>query len=198
MSSGAHGAVGRPRSTSHAEIESAAFALFAAKGFEETTVEDIADEVGIGRRTLFRYFRSKNDIPWGQFDAGLTGFRAHLFSAGDDVPVLDAVHGAVVEFNRLDPDAVPQHRQRMALIMNTPSLQAHSALRYEDWRAVICDYVARRYGLEPWDLLPRTVGHVSLALSLSAYEQWLLDDGSDLLELLRETRPVLERFVRGY
>lgn len=197
MSSGAHGAVGRPRSTSHAEIEAAAFALFAAKGFEETTVEDIADEVGIGRRTLFRYFRSKNDIPWGQFDAGLTGFRAHLFSVGDEVPVLDAVHGAVVEFNRLDPDAVPQHRQRMALIMNTPSLQAHSALRYEDWRAVICEYVAHRYGLEPWDLLPRTVGHLSLALSLSAYEQWLLDDDSDLLELLRATRPVLERYVRG-
>ena len=187
--------MGRPRSTSHAEIEVAAFALFATKGFEETTVEDIADEVGIGRRTLFRYFRSKNDIPWGQFDAGLTRFRAHLFSAGDDVPVLEAVHGAVVEFNRLEPDAVQQHRQRMALIMNTPSLQAHSALRYEDWRAVICDYVAHRYRLEPWDLLPRTVGHVSLALSLSAYEQWLLDDDADLLELLRATRPVLERYI---
>lgn len=167
------------------------------KGFEETTVEDIADEVGIGKRTFFRYFRSKNDIPWGQFDVGLVALRAQLLAQGDDVPVLETVHLAVVEFNRLDPQALPQHRQRMALIMNTPSLQANSALRYEDWRAVICEYAAGRYRCEPWDLLPRTVGHVSLALSLSAYEQWLLDEDSDLLELLRATGPVLRGYVGG-
>ncbi len=197
MAGGVQGAVGRPRSTSHAEIEAAAFRLFSVKGFEETTVEDIAEEVGIGRRTLFRYFRSKNDIPWGQFDVGLKALRLQLLAQEQDVPVLDAVYHAVVEFNRLDPDAMPQHRQRMALIMNTPALQAHSAIRYEDWRAVISQYVAHRYDLEPWDLLPRTVGHVSLALSLSAYEQWLLDEGSDLLELLKATRPLLTRYARG-
>jgi hypothetical protein len=59
------------------------------------------------------------------------------------------------------------------------ALQAHSALRYTEWRAVIADYVAARRGLDPDDLRPRTVAHVSLALALSAYDQWLkLPDAS--------------------
>src|SRR4051812_46013561 len=59
---------GRPEATSHAEIEQAAFRLFGVRGFDGTTLNDIAAAVGVSRRTLFRYFRSKNDIPWGQFD----------------------------------------------------------------------------------------------------------------------------------
>lgn len=55
--------VGRPEATSHAAIEEAAFALFAERGFEATTIDDIARAVGVSRRTLFRYYPSKNDIP---------------------------------------------------------------------------------------------------------------------------------------
>jgi TetR/AcrR family transcriptional regulator, regulator of mycofactocin system len=44
--------------------------------------------------------------------------------------------------------------------------------------------VATRVGLDPGDLLPRTVGHVSLALALSANEVWLDSPETDLLELL--------------
>ena len=66
---------GRPVATTHGEIEQAAFRLFAERGFERTTLDAIATETGIGRRTLFRYFESKNDIPWGRFDRTLDGFR---------------------------------------------------------------------------------------------------------------------------
>ena len=45
---------------------------------------DIAAEVGVGRRTLFRYFESKNDIPWGQFDRTLDGFREILAAMPPD------------------------------------------------------------------------------------------------------------------
>jgi TetR/AcrR family transcriptional regulator, regulator of mycofactocin system len=197
MTIAARTGAGRPQATSHAAIEDAAFRLFQLRGFDETTVDDIAAAVGIGRRTLFRYFPSKNDIPWGRFDDGLSGLRATLAAIPDDVPVLDAVHQSVMEFNRLDDSATEQHRQRMTLLLTTPALQAHSVLRYAQWREVIAEYAASRYGLEPDDLLPRTIGHVSLALSLSAYEQWLREPESRLTDLLAQTAPLLRSYVDG-
>lgn len=175
---------GRPSATSHAWIERVAFELFAAKGFEATTVGDIARAAGIGRRTFFRYFESKNDIPWGQFDESLASFRTALSDMPDDLPVHVAVHQGVLAFNTYPPEAVPQHRQRMALILKTPALQAHSVLRYEEWRRVIAEYVAARTGLTPSDLLPRTIGHISLALAVTAYEHWLENETQDLLVIL--------------
>src|SRR5215213_2120704 len=67
-------ALGRPPATTHAAIERTAFALFERQGFEATTLDDIAAALGVGRRTLFRYYPSKNDILWGRFDASLRHF----------------------------------------------------------------------------------------------------------------------------
>ncbi|GAA4404996.1 mycofactocin system transcriptional regulator [Tsukamurella soli] len=187
--------VGRPEATSLGDIEQAAFRLFAERGFDKTTMDAIAAEAGVARRTLFRYYRSKNDIPWGRFDLTLDHFRALLAAAPVDLPLFEAVHGAVVEFNRFDPTAAPTHRERMALILGTPALEAHSVLRYGEWRAVIAEYVAGRTGVAPTDLLPQTVGHVSLALSLAAYERWLGDPGADLLQLLSSAMTELRAYL---
>lgn len=157
--------VGRPGATSHAEIEQAAFDLFTDRGFDQTTMGDIADAVGVGRRTLFRYFPSKNDIPWGQFDRTLEAFRLILDQAPRDIALHEAVHRSVVTFNAFPDDARPPHRDRMRLILSTPSLQAHSVLRYADWRRVIVEFVARRTGQDPTDAL-----HVPSATSAS---RWL-------------------------
>ena len=100
------------------------------------------------------------------------------------MPVHEAVHRGVLAFNDFPDDAQPPHRERMSLILQTPTLQAHSVLRYGEWRAVIAEYVAGRLGLEPDDLVPRTVGHVSLAIALSAYEQWLATPDEDSAESL--------------
>ena len=183
-SAGRRSGAGRPEVTSHAEIEQAAFRLFAEQGFEATTLEAIAAEVGVSRRTLFRYYSSKNDIPWGQFDRTLDGFRQILAGMPTDLPLHEAVHRGVLAFNEFPEDSQPPHRDRMRLILRTPALQAHSVLRYAEWRAVIADYVADRRGLEADDLMPRTVGHVSLALALTAYEQWLESPDASLQTLL--------------
>lgn len=186
---------GRPVATSHADIEAAAFRLFAERGFEAVTMADIAAEVGVGRRTLFRYFESKNDIPWGQFEHTLDGFRQILAQTPDGVPLAAAIQGAVLRFNEYPADSHPSHRDRMLLILETPALQAHSVLRYAEWRAVIAEYVAERSGLAATDTLPRTVGSVSLALAISAYEGWLADPASDLAELLEETMASLRTYL---
>jgi TetR/AcrR family transcriptional regulator, regulator of mycofactocin system len=177
--------IGRPPATSHAEIEAAAFALFARQGFAETTLDDIARAVGVGRRTIFRYYPSKNDIIWGQFDESLAGFRSTLQGMPVDLPVFEAVHLGIIEFNRFDSRVMDQHRERMSLILRTPELQAHSALRYQQWRHVIAEYVAGRLGQDADDIVPITAGRVGLALALSAYESWLSSSRGSLEAHLR-------------
>jgi mycofactocin system transcriptional regulator len=189
--------VGRPVVTTPGEIEQAAFRLFAASGFEGTTMAAIAAEVGVGQRTLFRYYPSKNDIPWGQFDQTLDRFRQLLDETPDDVPLVEAVQRGVLRFNEYDPDAEPPHRDRMRLILRTPALQAHSVLRYADWRGVIAAYVARRRGLAADDLFPQTVAQVSLALALTAYEAWLDHPDASLAALLDEAMGCLRDYVAG-
>lgn len=186
--------VGRPVATSHAEIERVAFQLFAENGFVGTTLEDIARAAGIGRRTLLRYYRSKNDIPWGRFDDTLSGFRAILQSF-DDRPLHEAVHLAVIEFNRFPDAAMADHRARMQLILTTPELQAHSVLRYADWRRVIAEYVAARTSSDPGDLLPQTASHVALSLSMAGYGEWLSSDDKDLSTVLEQALRTLHDYL---
>ena len=88
--------------TSQAELEHVAFELFEANGFEQTTVEDIAMAAGIGRRTFFRYFPSKNDIPWGTFELELERMRARLKACPHDVQLMDAIRVALVDFNKVE------------------------------------------------------------------------------------------------
>lgn len=185
---------GRPSATDHSAIEQAAFRLFEEQGFDDTTMEQIADALGVGRRTLFRYFPSKNDIPWGQFDASLAHFAEHLAAVPTDLPLADGVHRCVVSFNDFDESAIDQHRLRMRLILTTPTLQAHSALRYGDWRRVIAEHVASRTGADPESFVPRMAGHVSLALAISSYEEWLAHPDRRLTDILEETLPALRQF----
>lgn len=61
----------------------------------------------MGKRTIFRYYLSKNGIPWGQFAKTLSPFRRVLDDTPDDVPVYVAVQRAVLEFNRFPAEARP-------------------------------------------------------------------------------------------
>jgi mycofactocin system transcriptional regulator len=175
---------GRRRATSRAELEEAAFALFAVRGFDATTVDEIAAAAGIGRRTFFRYFPSKNDIPWGAFEQELDRMRDRLKECPTDMPVMDAVRFALIDFNRVDPAQVPLHRRRMELILRVPTLLAHSTLRFAAWRAVVAEFVAERTGHRPEDLAPQAIAHAVLGVSTAAYEHWLDDEGADLGLLL--------------
>ena len=175
---------GRARITTHGELSHVGLTLFLERGFDETTIDDIVAAAGIGRRTFFRYFASKNDLPWGDFDGLLDGMRRYLATVPSDVPLRDAVRGPVIEFNRYPADELPYHRQRMRLLLNVPSLVAHSTLRYASWRAVLAEFVGARIG-EPADSIePQAVAWVCLGLSLAAYEQWLTRPDADLLALI--------------
>lgn len=175
---------GRPAVTSREELELIALQLFADRGFDATTVDDIADAAGIGRRTFFRYFASKNDVLWGDFDTALEYFRKRLADVPADLPLIDGLVEAVKEFNALPPGAEPQHRVRMAMVLHTPTLQAHSTLRYGGWRAVVAEHVAERTAQDSQAFGPQLLSHQVLASCVAAYEQWLARPGTDLPALL--------------
>jgi mycofactocin system transcriptional regulator len=179
------GRTGRPQATTRRDLEVAALDLFAREGFDPVSVADIAAAAGISRRTFFRYYGSKNDVVWGDFERLLGDMEAGLAGVTEG-PLLTSIADAVIRFNALPPEAMPAHRLRMALILHTPALQAHSALRYADWRAVIARYAARRLDRPVEALLPQLVAHVSLAAAVTAHEQWLADVDADLAGLLRE------------
>ncbi|GAB2840056.1 mycofactocin system transcriptional regulator [Actinocorallia aurea] len=188
-------ALGRPRVTSRAALERLAFELFARRGFDETTVDDIAAAAGIGRRTFFRYFASKTDLVWGDFEGQLERLRTLLDDADPGAPMMEAVREAVVAFNRYDPQEVPWHRQRMELILRVPTLQADATLRYAAWREIVAAFVAARTGQPPTAMLPLLAGYAVLAASISAYEYWLsVDAAEDLTALLDAS---LRRIAEG-
>ena len=72
---------GRPASTTRQDVARVALDLFARHGYDDTTVDEIAAAVGISRRTFFRYFESKPDVVWGEFDVELGRLRDRLAEA---------------------------------------------------------------------------------------------------------------------
>jgi AcrR family transcriptional regulator len=159
--------VGRKRITTRAELEQVAFGLFDRQGFAGTTIGDIARAAGIGRRTFFRYFASKNDVPWGGFEERL-----------------EAIRLGVISFHEAAPGEEAWQRRRLELILRVPALQAHSTLRYAAWRQVIAEFVAQRTGQPPDSLLPVTLGYAVQGLSVAACEQWLAGADPDLERLI--------------
>lgn len=172
--------VGRRRSTTPLHIADIAIDLFAARGFADVSVDDIAQAAGISRRTLFRYYASKNAIPWGEFDSYLRQLQELLDDADPDVPLRKALRAALLAFNTFDECETARHRQRMRVILETAELQAYSMTMYAGWREVIAGFVAVRTGTKTTDLLPQTVAWTMLGVALSAYQCWLSDESVPL------------------
>lgn len=172
--------VGRRRSTTGDHITSVALELFASRGFDGVSVDDVARAAGIARRTLFRYYPTKNAIPWGDFDAHLDLMRQLLDAEPTDAPTTVALRSALLAFNSFDEAETAHHRQRMRVILETDALQAHSMTMYAGWRTVVAEFVARRLGLTTGDLIPQTTAWSMLGVALSAYEHWLGDESVSL------------------
>ena len=176
--------VGRRRSTTWAQLSNVAIDLFATRGFDEVSVDDVAQAAGIARRTLFRYYPSKSALPWGDFDAHLEHMRDQLADLDPGVPIGDALRTALLAFNTFDEAETARHRRRMRVILETAELQAYSMTMYAGWRAVVAAFVARRMGAKASDLVPQTVAWTMLGVALSAYAHWLADESVSLADAL--------------
>ncbi|MGB8407942.1 MAG: mycofactocin system transcriptional regulator [Mycobacterium sp.] len=187
---------GRRRSTTQDHITDVALELFATRGFDDVSVDDVAAAAGISRRTLFRYFSSKNAIPWADFDAHLDHLRELLDTTPADLPLDTALRSALLAFNSFDNSETPRHRRRMRVILQTDALQAYSMTMYAGWRGVIAAFVAHRTDTKPGDLLPQTVAWSVLGVALTAYEQWLADEAVSLPDALSASFEVVRGGLR--
>lgn len=185
---------GRRVHLSRAELSHVALELFHERGFEETTMDEIASSAGVGRRTLFRYFSSKNDLPWGDFEQEIEKMREHLAEIHESVPLATALRNAIIDFNRFPESEITVHRERMHLLLSVPSLIAHSALRYASWRQVIAEFVARRVGVSEDSVDAQIVAWTCLGASISAYEQWLSSEELSLTQLFNDAFDKLELY----
>jgi mycofactocin system transcriptional regulator len=162
-------------------VARAALDLFLRQGYDDTTVDEIAAAVGVSRRTFFRYYDSKREVVWGEFDAELVRLADQLAAAGDDEPMMDVLRRAVMATNRFGARELDELRIRMGLISSVPSLVAHSAVRYAEWCEVVAGFVADRIGGSPDDLGPQTVARAALGAAMAAFACWARHDTDDLI-----------------
>jgi mycofactocin system transcriptional regulator len=149
-----------------------ALRLFAERGYDDTTVDQIAAATGVSRRTFFRYFDAKSSVLWHAFDDEVANLRSVLAAMPAEQPVLVAVRRAVLAVNHYSAADVPELRTRMNLISSSPELAASAAMHYDAWERAISEFVSRRTGQPADSLYPLTVGRVTLAACRAAYERW--------------------------
>lgn len=135
----------RSRHAVQQKVQESAFALFAAHGFDATTVEQIAAETGVSRATLFRYFGTKEDIVLGD-TAEQCAVLATAFAAR---PPEEDVWISLQRAAEALPSArqSPEHARQVAMLMHSSaSLRSRYLVKMSAWQEVLVPLVEQRLG----------------------------------------------------
>jgi AcrR family transcriptional regulator len=170
------------------EIQQTAISLFAERGYDAVTVEDIAREAGISERTFFRYFASKDHLLVAEAGRRIEVIHESLVGQPQDLDAWRALRNAVLDQSASE-DAVGRNAAIWAhLTKEAPALLAkmimHGAL--EGTHNIEVE-LARRLGVPATDALPDVMMRVTLAAVQSSYLRWLDDDGAGSLVDLTAT-----------
>ncbi|HEX3899041.1 MAG TPA: mycofactocin system transcriptional regulator [Mycobacteriales bacterium] len=188
---------GRPSSTSARELELVALELFAAHGFAQTSVEQIAAGAGVSKRTFFRYFDSKTAVLWHDFDNEVDALRDAFAHVAAKTSLMTAIREVVLSVNRYRAEDVPELRTRMSLIGSDPDLQASASLHYDAWERTVAEFAASRMGQPADSLQPMAIGRTTLAACRAAYDVWLARADADLTTYLDEALRALSTGFRS-
>jgi mycofactocin system transcriptional regulator len=186
---------GRPRATSRRALERIALQLFAEQGFDATTVEQIAERAGVSRRTFFRYFDTKGAVLWSEFDQEVETLHRLLREAPADRPIMESIRAAVLTANHYGIDDVESLRTRMNVINEVSPVDANSTVHYDNWAGALAEFVARRLGQKPDDLIPQAIGYSALGVCRAAFDQWVKQQDADLITYLDEA---LSAWMNGF
>jgi AcrR family transcriptional regulator len=160
-----------------ARLESAALDLFAARGYERTTVQDVASDAGVSARTAFRYFPTKADLVFGNAETDLAALRALLAAQDRSRPALEAARGALAEFSTRIGTAANAERTRV--IAASPTLRARSLEVRDQWADAIAVELAARRGLRGPDEQAQLGGLLVMAILVSAVREWSAEGRAD-------------------
>jgi AcrR family transcriptional regulator len=177
-----------------AELEAAALRLFGERGFDSVTVDDIAAEADVSRRTFFRYFASKEDVLLADHQVQLSRLREAMAARPTDEPVLTALRNALLSITGDFDDRRERVILRGRIMRETPSLQARSLMLQKAWEDAMQAMVAHRLGVDPVrDLRPGVVAATALAAMRVAFNNWLNAGATgDLIALTAQALDLLD------
>ncbi len=166
----------RTRRAVRTELAGLAMEMFLERGYDRTTVDDIAAAAGLSKRSFFRYFPSKEDVVFDGMDEIAEGIAAELRARRGDEPAWECLHAVLSHWN----DEIFGSLRKLAglrLLESSPTLRAGLHVKRDELRARITAALREREGcaLDAFtaDLLTAAAG---VALD-TADRAWLRSDG---------------------
>ena len=168
-------------------LAQAALALYGERGFENTTVAEIAARAGLTERTFFRHFADKREVLFGGGDALQELIVSAVAKAPDSPAPIEAAAAALAaagsEF--FVPERRDMSRQRQAVIDSNRELQERELAKFASLSAAIADALRQRGVEEP---TARLTAEVAIAVFRTAFERWIeATDDRDFRQLVRES-----------
>nr|BFD81057.1 TetR family transcriptional regulator [Streptomyces sp. Xyl84] len=159
-------------------LVAAAFHLFMERGYEQTTVDDIVALAGVGRRSFFRYFPSKEDVVFPDHErclADMTAFLAAPDRHGDPVRrVCDAARLVLLMYAENPLFSV----QRYRLTKQVPGLRAYELSVVWRYERALAGYLRDRFaGRDDGTLRADVIAAAVVAAHNNALRSWLRSDG---------------------
>jgi AcrR family transcriptional regulator len=187
--------MGRWKPDARSRLEQAALELYSERGFQQTTVAEIAQRAGLTERTFFRYFADKREVLF----SGGSVLAERLVSALDNAPnsssAIDAVGVAVEAAAALLQNRRQYARQRQAVISANAELQERERIKLAALASALADGLRRRGIRDPAASLAAEVG---IAVFRIAFERWIHEtDQRDLSQIIRESLNELRTVTAG-
>jgi AcrR family transcriptional regulator len=154
----------RKKQRTRETIVEAAFELFEERGFDGTTIADIAEAAEIAPRTFFSYFPSKDDVVFHDFEENYGMVSAWLRDREPGTNAIDALRAGMADAKgETGAERLRQKRLRKRLTRENESLAAHHRHLQGKFADLLAEAAAQDLGDEPGDLRPRLVAAAATA-----------------------------------
>jgi AcrR family transcriptional regulator len=187
--------MGRWEPNARGRLEQAALELYVERGYEQTTVAEIAERAGLTERTFFRHFADKREVLFAGAGALQELLVTAVAGAPDAVAPLEAVAAALEAAGALLQERREYSRRRQSVIDANPALQERELIKLAALASALAGALRRRGVTGSAASLTAEAG---IAVFKVAFERWIGETGqSDLPRLIRESLDELRAVTAG-